>query len=88
MMRREFPIHPVRHPGVITAQTRREIAGHQHSPMSGSAWMWKVVSPLPLLARHLSAFVALGAFTIAGLTMHVFGPRVCMRLRPDFADGI
>jgi hypothetical protein len=87
MMRREFPMPPPRHPGVITAQTRRELAGHQHSPLSGSAWMWKVVSP-PLLARHLSAFVALGAFTIAGLTMHVFGTRVCMRLCPDFADGI
>ena len=88
MMRREFPMHPTRHPGVITALTRREIAGHQHGPLLGSAWMWRVISPPPLLARHLSAFVALGAFTIAALTMHSFGPRVLMRLRPDFADGI
>ncbi len=88
MMRREFPMHPARHPGVITALTRREIAGHQHSPLSGSAWMWRVISPPLMLARHLSAFAALGAFTIAALTMHSFGPRVLMRLRPDFADGI
>jgi hypothetical protein len=88
MMRREFPMPPARHPGVITAQTRRELAGHQHSPLLGSAWVWRVISPPLILAKHPSAFAALGAFAIAGLTMHVFGPRVCMRLRPDFADGI
>ena len=88
MMRCEFPIHPARHPGVITALTRREIAERQHSPLLGSAWMWRVISPPPLLARHLSAFVALGAFALVALAMHRFGPRVCMRLRPDFADGI
>ncbi|WP_304060837.1 hypothetical protein [Metallibacterium scheffleri] len=73
---------------MITALTRREIAGHQHSPLSSSAWMWMVISPPLMLAKHLSAFGALGAFTIAALAMHWFGPRVCMRLRPDFADGI